>query len=383
MNRIRCTASAAVLVALSGLTPLLPGAAHAGVVTAGRLVYVTADGELDEVTVSSDGSTGVVLRLGPITTVTAPSTVEAQNAVVSGDGDWLAWSEVISKPDPTYGSLQTGGRIAVRNLTTGSTFTLSTEDYPLGFAGHTLVVIGAHTRRLVMQPSPHLVRIHDGGAYAVATYARGIVDVSSAVGGKNDSIETDRLRLTTFAGHHTLLHRYKVGTDYRSAAANVDAVSSDGTKLLIERGNHQDFEGLGPSSLFDTFALTGAHARHQLGHYGSNASDWRMAGATFVGAHNTPWLALHSGYGSKASGYAVRGVVVRYANGQWVKQGNGIAVAGNQAGYVAIQGGTWEPVKNSPAGEYQTSPGGSALLEGPGGQHPLSNVSATQLLWVE
>ncbi len=376
------------LAATSCLLPSSAAVAHATATTpqlAGHLAYITSAGVLDVVDVFNDGTTSSPQQLAPITTAQSPNTVKATNLVVSGDGSRLAWSEVTSKPDPTYGSIETGATIVVRNMSTGRDVTLRSESYLLGFSGHRLVVTGAHTYRLVMTPSPHLERIHDGNAYAVATYPKGIVDVASSVGGTNSAVETDRLRLTTFGGHHTLLHTYKVGTSYRSAAANIDAVSGDGAKLLAELGNHQDFEGLGPSSSFDSFTLdTASHARARLGHYGTNAAKWRLAGAAFAGPHNTPWLALHSGYTRTSGGLKVRGVVVHYSAGTWQEESNAaIAVTGNRAGWVVIQAGEWDPVMSSPDGEYAPQPTLEALLEGPHGfRHTLAGIGGTQLLWV-
>lgn len=358
-----------------------PAAAPAAV---GKLAYITSAGDVDLVDVNSDGTTTTPQQLGPVTSVSSPDTVKAANLVVCGDGALLAWSEVISKPDPKFGSLETSARIAVRDMSSGRTVTVRSEDYLVGFAGHQLVTVGSHLHRLVMSPSPHLVRVYDGNAYAVAAYPKGVVDVTSTSPSSSKVVERDRLRLTTFGGRHTALHTYDVGTTYRSAAANTDAVSPDGQVLLVELGNHQDFEGLGPSSNFDLYSLRAGHARTQLGHFGTNKADWRLAGATFVGAQNTPWLALHSGYTKTASGYAVRGVVVSYANGQWQRRAtNSIAVAGNKAGWVVIQPGRWEPVANSSDGEYTPTPTLDAILEGPQVTATnLQGVSGSEFVWV-
>ncbi|HVS67095.1 MAG TPA: hypothetical protein VHE56_00990 [Mycobacteriales bacterium] len=383
MTWIRCAVVAA-LVPVAGVVPAVPVAATP-VAPIGQLAYITTAGVLDVLNVNPDGSTSFPQRLGPITTVQSPKTVKVSSMVASADGSRLAWSEVISKPDPTYGSLETGAVLVVRNMFTRHDVSLRSEYVPLGFAGHRLVVLGAHTKRLVMSPSPHLVKVHDHNAYPNTTYSGGIVDTVLSLGGHNDTVETDRLRLTTFGGHHKLLHTYQVGMTYRSVAANTyDAVSPDGRKLIVERGNHQDFSGLGPSSLFDTYSMGGGYTRHALGHFGTNRAKWRLAGATFVGANDTPWLALHSDYVKTANGYVVHGVVVRYAHGRWQKESSSaVAVAGLESGWVVIQGGVWNEVPDSPDGEYAPSPTFPALLKGPHGfHHTLADVQGTQILWV-
>jgi hypothetical protein len=383
MIAIRRAASAGVVVAAALLVPSASTGATSASQLVGHLAYVTSAGDLDVVDVNSDGTTSPPQRLGPVTTAQPPDTVKATNVVVSADGTRLAWSEVVSKPDPTYGSLETSAEIVIHNMTTGQNAMLRSENYLLGFADHTLVVVSAHAKRVVLTPTPHFEPIHDGNAYPVATYTKGLVDVAMTVNSKG-TIETDHLRLTTFSGHHALLHTYKVGRTYRSAAANIDAVSPDGQKLLVELGNHQDFDGLGPSSTFDTYSMRAGPARRQLGHYGTNAAKWRLVSTTFVGPHDTPWLALHSGYSSASSSAKVRGVVVRYVSGHWaVVSSAGVAVAGNNAGWAVVQSGSWQPVMNSPDGEYQPVASGQAFLIGPAESHLLPRgVGGTQLLWV-
>ncbi|HEX3897822.1 MAG TPA: hypothetical protein VHW74_01510 [Mycobacteriales bacterium] len=382
MRSIRFVVPALALVALAGLVPLA-ASAEPTVPAAGHLAFITASGALDLVAVLADGTTTDPAQIAPVTTVTAPRTVEVNDLVVSADKNWLGWQEETFKPDKTYGRVEVSERVAVRNMYSGKTITVPGAAYPLGFSGSQLIVEGARTARLVLKPTPHYVSLHEGNAYPVATYQGGVVDVDST-GSANSDVDTERLRLTTFAGKHTVLHTYVVGLDYRAVTANIDAVSPDGKHLLVERGNHQDFDGLGPSSLFDEYAMTGSHTRRQLGHYGTNKADWRLVDSTFVGKQDTPWLALHGGYIKISKGhYAVNGVVVKYAGGKWqLVQPRAIAVAGNSDGYAVIQPGKWQEVKNSPDGEFDAVPTAPAILQGPGGTHTLSKVEGSQILWV-
>jgi hypothetical protein len=371
-------AAAALVVALA------PPSAQAAAQPAGHLVYVTAAGALRVVAVKSNGSHTDPVKLGPVSKIDEPLVARVHGLVVSADKNWIAWSEGIFRPSKKYGELQVSARIAVRNMYSGKTISFRSNQTPLGFAGSTLVTVGAYNKRLVKQPTPHLERI-PGHGYAVATYRNGIVEVRSTVPADNrKTFQVDRLRLTTFDGHHTLLHKYKVGMQYRSAAANVDAVSADGRKLIVELGNHQDFDGLGGSSKFDTFAMHGDHTRRQLGHYGTAKAKWRLAGAAFVGPKNTPWLALHSAPKKSNAGdyYVVRGYVVSYSHGAWTRQDNhAIAVAGNADGYVVVQDGEWQPLEHSEAGEWVSVPGGYLQLRGPQGAHYLTGIKATEMVW--
>lgn len=384
MKRIRRAVALVALAAPTLLAPLSPVPAQAAPVPAGHLAFVTTSGALKIVAIMSNGDTTDPVKIGPVTKVTEPKVARVSDLVVSANKNWLAWSEGIFRPSKKFGELQTSARIVVRNMNSGKTTVLHSNEAPLGFAGKTLVTVGAYNKRLVMKPRPHLVRI-PGDSYAVATYADGIVDVKSSISDDHHHVEIDRLRLTTLDGHHTLLHTYKVGMQYRSAAANIDAVSSDGRKLLVELGNHQDFEGLGGSSKFDTYSMGSKHVRHQLGHYGTSQAKWRLSTATYVGKNNTPWLAIHSAPKQSAAGdyYVVRGYVVSYSRGGWTVQDNqGIAVAGNSDGYVVVQAGEWQPVPGSEAGEYKPVPEAYALLRGPQGAHYMKQVKAAELVWV-
>jgi hypothetical protein len=383
MRSIRYVVPVVALTALAALIPLVPAAAEPTVPAAGHLAFITASGALDVVAVLADGTTTDPVQIAPVTKVGAPRTVEVSDLVVSADKNWLGWLEETFKPDKTYGQIEVSERVAVRNMDSGKTITVPGAGYPLGFSGSQLIIEGSRNARLVMKPTPHYVSLHEGNAFPVATYPGGVVDVHSA-GSVNSDVDTERLRLTTFGGQHTVLHTYVVGMDYRAVTANTDAVSSDGKQLLVERGNHQDFDGLGPSSLFDEYSMAAGHMRKQLGQYGTKAAKWRLVNAAFVGKQDTPWLALHSGYKKIAKNdYVVHGVVVRYVGGRWtlVKSGS-IAVAGNSDGYAVIQPGKWQEVKNSPDGEFDAVPTAPAILEGPGGMHPLAKVEGSQILWV-
>lgn len=382
MTRIRRAAAPLALTATTWFAPLTVAPAQAAPAPAGHLAFVTAAGALKIVAIKSNGETTVPVKIAPVTKVDEPDVARVRDLVVSANQNWLAWSEGIFKPSKRYGELQVSARIVVRNMYSGKTTVLHSNQTPLGFAGKTLVTLGAYNKRLVMKPTPHLVRI-PGDSYAVATWANGIVEVKSTSPNDDRHVEIDRLRLSTFDGHHTLLHTYQVGMQYRSAAANIDAVSPDGHKLLVELGNHQDFDGLGGSSNIDTFSLHGSHTRHQLGHYGTSRAKWRMASATFTGTRNTPWLAIHSAPTKTTTGYAVRGYVVRYANGRWaVEEDHGVAVAGNPDGYAVVQPGEWQAVQGTEADEYQPVPEGSAVLHAPHGAHTLDAVQAVELVWV-
>lgn len=375
MRSIR-RAAPVLLLAISALVPLVPVNA-APTPPAGVLAFITKSGALDLVGVLGDGSIAQgPKQIAPVTKVAAPSFVQVSDLVVSADQQWMAWTEQIFKPNKRYGKEETGSRVVVRHNYNGAITSVRANLYPLGFAGTTLVAIGGYADRLVMKPTPHFVRIPDGNAYAVATYPKGIVDVKS-VGSLDSDVDHEQLRLTSFGGHHTVLHTYVVGTSYRNVTANIDAVSPNGQHLLVERGNHQDFDGLGPSSLFDEYTLSAGFPRHQLGHYGTDGAKWRLQTAAFVGKSNQVWLAEHD-YGK-----TVHGAVVRYVDGVWkLVQADAITVAGNPQGYAIVQPGKWVLQKNSPDGEYDPVPTADAGLWLNGSKVGTVAIQGSEFVWV-
>jgi hypothetical protein len=170
--------------------------------------------------------------------------------------------------------------------------------------------------------------------------------------------------LTSFGGTHTVLHGYVLApTDYR--APDAAWTSPDGKHAVVERGNHQDFGGLGPSSLADEFHLTGTHARTQLGHYGTAKDAWRVGGVGFSGSSDSVWAMWE-----RLTTTGATSVVARHGHSGWKPVASkGIAVAGNEHGDVIVQSGRWVPVSPDVQG-YEPLPTGHAML-----MHGSSSVS--------
>lgn len=310
-----------------------------------------------------------------MTKVAAPQTVQVSNLVVSADEQRLAWSEQISKPSAKYGVVYVGSRVVVRNNVDGTTTTVKGGYELVGFAGHTLIVESGYTKKLVLTPTPHFVRVSTN-ADTIATYPKGMVDDVFAGASSSTVLSRERLRLTTLAGHNTFLHTYDVGKTYREPG--MGAVSPDGERLVVERGDHEDFDGLGPTSLFDEYTLSGSFPRRTLGHYGSNAAKWRLQTAAFVGKNDQVWLALHN-YAP-----AVRGVVVRYVGGKWqLVENHAVTVAGSPLGYAAVQPGKWVLSKVHEANDHHIVPTADAQLWFDGAKvGAIPAVQAVEMVWV-
>jgi hypothetical protein len=300
---------------------------------AGHVAFVSKNDRVKLVTVNVTGQTSSSSRLGPVTKPPAHRTIQIQDLVASGDGNWLVWLEVIAKPngDPT----PVKPELVLRDLKGHHVFRLRTNSFPIGFAGDQAVVSGVKTSRVVLQPSPHLVPVPDT-QYATAAYPAGVVDVKSTSSPPGPD-STDQLRLTTFDGTHTVVHNYQLSPN-DTRIPDLTFVSGDGKHLVVERGDHTDFGGIGPSSLVDEFSLDANHTRTTLGHYGTTKAAWRIGDISFARPSDRVWAVWER---ATPSGGATSVVAEHHSDG-WVRiVSHGIAVAGNHDGWVVVQPGKY------------------------------------------
>ena len=360
-------------VAAASPSPGLPPELGAGSTVIGHLAFIANNQQVMEVEVEANGDTLGPHTVGPVTPI-GSGTTQVFDLMASGDGKWLAWEEqtVTKKP------FRVRTVLVLRRQSTGHTIHLSTGQAPLGFAGDRLVTSsGTSTRRLVLTPSPRLVKVPVARtAFPLAAYRHGVVEDNSLLAPPGPKLRTDQLALSSFGGKHRVLHNYVLSpTNYR----DVDAawVSGDGRRLVVERGNHQDFDGLGPSSLADAFRLTGHHARSTLGHYGSAKAMWRVGGVSFAGHTDQVWAMWERGTRTGATS-----VVAVRRHGMWARVANrGIAVAGNHAGDVVVQAGKFVSVGSGGAPEFRTVATGHAMLHH-GTKTVALKLAGTAFAWV-
>lgn len=374
------TGTVTALVAVGLLT--LPSAAAAtrhpagpapGAGTVGRIAFLTRHQAVKIATVAADGHTSAITTVGPVTKLKPGQTIQIFDLVGSGAGGWLAWQEQILR--------RTSGQprfvrtvLVLRNVASSKVVHLTTAQAPVGFAGDLLVTSNADvTKTLRLHPTPHLVKV-PSSQFPLGTYRGGVVDTVNRRAPRGPS-QTWQLQLTSLSGAHRLLHSYVLGpTNYRTPDAAWS--SADGRHLVIERGNHQDFGGLGPSSLADEFRLSGPHARTRLGHFGTAKAMWRIARVSYAGASDRVWAVWERGTRTGASS-----VVATHERGHWVRIRNrGIAVAGNAAGWVVIQPGRYVSVgRDVPA--FDAVPTSNAVLRH-GGRTVSLGVEGSVFLWV-
>jgi hypothetical protein len=327
-----------------------------------HLAYLNANSALVEVAVAADG------------TVSGRQTLarKVYSVVGSGDGKWLAWTSNTTTP-PT---------ITVRNTTSGKDITFRSNKQLVAFAGDSLIATYNKTSRLVLRGNakPRFVAVPHSLTPSGGTPRHVVTSTFNhhSTGGE--------LRLVSFGGHITVLHRYSDfgQPNYRDIAQSW--TSPDQSRFVVERGNHQDFYGLGHSSLMDEYGLGSSHPRTQLGHYGSSKLVWRVATATFVGGADEPWAAWEAPVNHHLND--IKADVAAYRHGHWVLiQHGAIAVAGDTDGDVVVQPGAYQK-GHGPDPYPQSAPSSDALFQaGAGGAPsttsvPLQGVQGIDFWWV-
>jgi hypothetical protein len=339
----------------------------------GHVIYLAKDGVVREAAVAANGTAATFQTIGPVTVAKTGQKVQVSDLIASGDGEWAAWDEDVVSGSGSHEKF-VESVLVLRDIARGTAIHRKTSQVPVGFAGDTLVTSnGDHTKTVDLQPSFHFKTVNDT-QFPLGTYPKGVVDgpeLNKPAGARS----TWEVRLTTFKGAHTVLHGYvRRPTDYQLP----DAVwtSGDGKHLAVELGNHQDFGGLGPSSLLDEYSLTGAHHRAPLGHYGTPSAQWRVASVTFAGPSDMVWAAWERPTKSGATG-----VVATFSQGNWQRvASSGIAVAANAAGYVVVQSGKFvEFGQDFP--EFNTVPTASAVLVH-GSTTATMNLEGSAFVWV-
>jgi hypothetical protein len=321
-------------------------------VTVGQIAYVTNGEKVDLQLLGPHGAQGSPTQIGPVSKPAKGQKLQVFDLVASGDGQWVAWEEVLISKTSFKSVLV---QYAVES---GKTYQLRTNYAPVGFAKDELVVTNeSHDKTLHLTPKPRLVKFKDSQA-ALAAFPDGVVD-STYTPIKHSQKHIDRLRLITFGGTHVRLHSYTLGaTNYR----DIDNawVSGDAKRVVIERGNHQDFDGLGPSSLADEFSLSGHHQRTTLGHYGTDRGHWRIASVAYQGPKDTVWAIWErDGKGGPES------IAATYTHGAWHKYaGKSVAVAGGTTGYLVEQPGKLVQSNPNDNGFTQVATKAAVLVHG-------------------
>jgi hypothetical protein len=362
----------AYLAAVAGLAVtgvLAPGAqvGHATVTgaTVGHVAYVTAGGRVMAASVRLSGNSTRFAALGPVTTARHHHKVSVLGFSASGDGNWLGWLEVVTKRngEPTNAK----PTLVVRELKPDQVWVLRTTAYPVGFAGDQLVVYdGNGASVVVLQPTPHLEPVPNT-RYPEAAYPQGVVQVVPLADPPGPR-HTERLELVTLAGDTTVLHDYVMRRDDPRLPERA-FVSPDGNKLAVERGDHTDFAGVGPTSVVDTYSLSsGSSVRIPTGHFGKRKAGWRVASISFAWPNDELWVVWE-----RATKHGATSVVAVRQHGEWRSiLPHGIAVAANSDGYVVAQ-----------TGKYQVRAGGLRVTRVPTGDAVLLRDRSTRVMSIE
>jgi hypothetical protein len=307
------------------------------------------------------------VQIGPVqpSTTAHPVTITVGSLVASGDGKWLAWQE-----NRTTTASRFTETLVLRNQASGVVRTVRTHQEPVGFAGEKLLTFNRHVERVVVGPPLTFVRV--AGSFPIATYRHGVIDMHI-----NSTDTAERLLLTSMSGHQTVLHRYTDIGPPKYRETSQAWVSADGKKLVVERGDHQDFGGLGPSSVVDEYNLHGSHARTTLGHVGSLHAAWRLGDVAFRGPNDVVWAVWHA-----VAQHGVRTVLTHVVGGHWQRNDqHDIDVAANRAGYLVVQSGKY--VLQNPNDNFYARHATGDVNVAFRQAARFSSIRGTQYVWVQ
>ncbi len=354
--------SVAVSSAALGAPSVRPSraATAAGATATHHLAYLTNRGKLIDIAVKPTGK---------VTSRTVLSKHPNQ-VVASPDGTWLAW----------VGGTFAHPKLTVRDMSGGTQTTLKTNKRPVAFAGDELIGSFDRTSRLVLSPSPHWVKVPHALSPLAGTPGH-VVNSKYDRNGKGG-----KLQLVAFDGTVTTLHHYTDWGPKNYRDVEQAWPSADGKHLLVERGNHQDFYGLGHSSLMDEFGLSGGNPRNTLGHFGTGKRVWRVVTATYFGRADQPWAIWESpkaGHPKK-----IQSRLAEWAGGSWSlgESGNEIWTAATRDGWSVTQPGVWR-LSSGPERFPAPHPNADVQLDIATHSHgsnstTISGVRGTQFWWV-
>jgi hypothetical protein len=342
--------------------PSAPSVGSHGVV--GHLAYVAKNSTVYTVAVKGSGNTLGQSKIGPVSNPPPGRKLAIYGLTASSDGKYVAWQETVVKDngEPTRAT----PTLVLRGLRPSMVWSIKSGSFPLGFGSDDqLVVYGDRASVLVLTPTPHLEPV-PGGRYPMAVYPDGVVENNPLRTPSGPKI-TEQIRLSSFTGERTTIHNYVLSPSNPHIPEGA-YVSPDGKRLIIERGDHTDFGGIGPSSAVDEFMLNGSRTRTKLGHFGTAKAMWRVGDVSFAWPNDEPWVVFQRA--TKAGAQTAIGV---FQHGEWRKiVPRGIAVAASDDGFVAAQ-----------PGKYVFDADGLGITRVPTGDALLLHDTVTKVLGIQ
>jgi hypothetical protein len=239
-----------------------------------QIYAVTARGELLTTRITTDGTPGRRAQLGPRQQPQPGVAVRTHAIQASGSGRWVAWAEssvaYIGRPPAITAHGFTSSDTTVTTTAflldrrSGKVTEIPAAGAPLAFAGEGLVLFdpfeNVYTLVTPGRPNRVLQNMPDSEDDAIGAVPEGVV----AIGWEDigDSIQ-QRLDLVGYDGTVRTLRRFPRRAT--SMAGYIQGwMSDDGTRFWIERGDHTDYCGVGPSSWLAIVTRGGALARPEI-----------------------------------------------------------------------------------------------------------------------
>jgi pimeloyl-ACP methyl ester carboxylesterase len=346
-----------------------------------RLSYITSSGQVELVTVHADGSLTDRRIIGPVSSAASGVTVHALSA--SSDGKWLAWLE-----EPKTASDQGAPTTTVVVRSTDAVSPPLTGNVTpvigrIGFTSDRVVAIeGAEAESSPLSSPLSFAKLATPAITldVLNAVSGGLLVLTSPPGGGAQSL-TEEVTLVGSSGGAVTVHGFSSQSYAEPVLTSTNAVTRAGDELLLERGDHTDFCGVGPSSGALLVDLPGGAIR-PLGHPGTAAQQWRLESATFVGSSPVAVWATCSPAGVVQYNEPprVNTYISTRTGWQLIHQGAAIA-AGSPTGALLVQPSQYVPVPQAPYPAFDVAPTGDAMLINGSEQHPMA-LRGVEFAWV-
>lgn len=378
------------LIGLVGAAVAMGGCAGGTAPTSARkstadVYVVTARGELLSVPLPpSGGAPGRAERLGPRREPQPGVAVRVHSVQVSTDGRWVAWAESsvsYTGSPPTldlFGFSSTGAAEVTTafllDRRSGKTTEIPALGAPFAFTGDGLVLQDSTNRTYAVvtpgRPNRTLLDWPESEDRAVGAVPGGLITIGNS-DTEDGSLGNYQVDLVAYGdGEVKTLHTFPHGAT-GAAGYNRGWVSDEGQRIAIERGDHTDYCGIGPSSslvlLDGKGSLLGPEAAGPPIPASVPHSDWqhmRLQYVRFAGSDSA--LALWTMCTQGPNDAAARNpysAVYRLRDGKWsLVRADMIAVAPAPSGGVLVQPGAFRLGDGEGGPSVSPEPSGDALL---------------------
>jgi hypothetical protein len=350
-----------------------------------HLAVLTADRRLAIVPIDAGGRAGTPRFVAPRETSPPGRVTHVGFLKTSADGRLLAWAEN-SGPAGTgrpyagdFGFpdvMTTGATSYVMDVVTGTTTRWPGLGVPYGFVHDDLVLRGSEAGPISVIHDGRLassIELPDTSPLLLTASTGGVLGYRAGTSGDADTV-APWLDLVGYDGTVRPLMPLPAVKGFQSSYEQA-WTSRDQTRALLEKGDHTDYCGVGPSSTLTTVDLPHRTIVRTIQSPGPAARQWRLLSYAYV-TDDTGyglWVTCQTGISHRPSA-----AVYHLADGRWNRVVSGaLAMAARDDQTVAVQQGKIIPL---PDGVTAPAPSGTAFVLVHGVRSPLA-LGAVDFGW--